>query len=467
MKKSELIFTAAKPPLDYLAVILAALGAYFLRYLPQVQEVRPVIFNLPFTDYFSLVLIIAIGWILIFALAGLYSIGGLKKFHQELARIFISCSAGLALVLAVMVFSRYLFDSRFIILASFILAFIFVSAERLILQIIQKISYRVGFGVHRLAIIGNGQIAKILTEEFSQHQSLGYRAVYQYQVLNRSALADLAKKVKEDKIDEIIQISPSLNTEQTIELINFANENHLDFKYTADLLGTQLTNLAVTTYAGIPIVEVKKTSLDGWGRITKRIFDIFGSIILLICLAPVMILVAIWIKFDSVGPILFKYKRIGQYGKSFTYFKFRSMIKDAHHYRFDSAFLAQQKNLRTGSPMIKFQNDPRITRVVRLIRRFSADELPELFLVLVGKMSLVGPRPHEIEEVQRYQRHHKKVLTIKPGITGLAQISGRSDLDFEAEVKLDIFYIENWSLGLDLQILSKTPLAVIKRRNAS
>ena len=163
MKKSELIFTAAKPPLDYLAVVMAALGAYFLRYLPQVQEVRPVIFNLPFTDYFSLVLIIAIGWILIFALAGLYSIGGLKKFHQELARIFISCSAGLALVLAVMVFSRYLFDSRFIILASFILAFIFVSAERLILQIIQKISYRVGFGVHRLAIIGNGQIAKILT----------------------------------------------------------------------------------------------------------------------------------------------------------------------------------------------------------------------------------------------------------------------------------------------------------------
>ena len=318
-----------------------------------------------------------------------------------------------------------------------------------------------------MVIRGNSKIEKILTEEFSQHQSLGYRAVYQYQVLNRSALADLAKKVKEDKIDEIIQISPSLNTEQTIELINFANENHLDFKYTADLLGTQLTNLAVTTYAGIPIVEVKKTSLDGWGRITKRIFDIFGSIILLICLAPVMILVAIWIKFDSVGPILFKYKRIGQYGKSFTYFKFRSMIKDAHHYRFDSAFLAQQKNLRTGSPMIKFQNDPRITRVGRLIRRFSADELPELFLVLVGKMSLVGPRPHEIEEVQRYQRHHKKVLTIKPGITGLAQISGRSDLDFEAEVKLDIFYIENWSLGLDLQILSKTPLAVIKRRNAS
>ena len=113
---------------------------------------------------------------------------------------------------------------------------------------------------------------------------------------------------------------------------------------------------------------------------------------------------------------------------------------------------------------MKFKNDPRITGVGKIIRRFSIDELPELFLVLIGKMSLVGPRPHEIEEVQNYQKHHKKLLNIKPGISGLAQVSGRSDLDFEEEVKLDTYYIENWSLGLDLQILLKTPLAVIKKR---
>ena len=168
----------------------------------------------------------------------------------------------------------------------------------------------------------------------------------------------------------------------------------------------------------------------------------------------------------SQGKILFKYKRIGQHARQFTYFKFRSMKQGSHELRSDPIFLAEQKNLRQGSPMKKFANDPRITRVGRFIRRFSIDELPELFLVLVGKMSLVGPRPHEIEEVDKYQKHHKQLLTIKPGITGLAQVSGRSDLDFEDEVKLDAYYIENWKLGLDIQILLKTPWAVLRRRGA-
>ena len=142
------------------------------------------------------------------------------------------------------------------------------------------------------------------------------------------------------------------------------------------------------------------------------------------------------------------------------------MIKNAHQYRFDQEFLEKNENLRAGTPMMKFKNDPRITKFGRLIRRWSIDELPELFLVLTGKISLVGPRPHEIEEVEKYSRYHKKLLAIKPGITGLAQVSGRSDLNFEQEVKLDIYYIENWSLGLDLQILLKTPAAVIKKRKS-
>lgn len=123
-------------------------------------------------------------------------------------------------------------------------------------------------------------------------------------------------------------------------------------------------------------------------------------------------------------------------------------------------------NQRGDGPMVKIANDPRVTRVGRFIRRFSIDELPELFMVFVGKMSLVGPRPHLPEEVEKYQRHHKKALTIKPGITGLAQISGRSDLSFEDEVKLDAYYIENWSLWLDLVILIKTPMAVLRPRKA-
>lgn len=464
MKRSELLFTATKPPLDYLALLFAALVAYFIRYFGPVQEVRPVIFDLAFKSYFSIVVVIALFWIGIFALTGLYTITGTKKIRAELAKVFVACSAGLALVLAIMVFSRFLFDSRFIILASWFLAIIFVSLERLIIQLIQRLAYKYGFGVHRVVIIGSGQIAKELSKEFSDRPSLGYRVVKQLPNFEPDAAVQLGQMVEQDGVDEIIQINPNLNTDQTRKLVNFVNEKHLDFKYAADLLGTQLTNLEITTYAGIPIVEVKKTQLDGWGKISKRIFDIVASIILIIIFLPLMLVTAIAIKFDSPGPILFKYKRIGQFGKAFTYFKFRSMIADAHKYRNDSEFLAQQENLRQGSPMMKFKHDPRITRVGKIIRRFSIDELPELFLVLIGKMSLVGPRPHEVEEVEKYRKHHKKLLTIRPGITGSAQVSGRSDLDFETEVKLDTYYIESWSLGLDLQILLKTPWAVLRRR---
>jgi len=466
MKRSELLFTAIKPPLDYLALIFAALAAYFIRYWPAIQNIRPVVFDLSFRDYLSLVIGIALFWLIIFALAGLYTIGGTKRLREELGRTFVACSAGLALVLAVMVFSRFLFDSRFIILTSWFLAIIFVGIERIFIRAGQKISYKFGFGVHRIVIIGNGQVAKNLAEEFTKHKSLGYKIAAQFLNFDAKTSNQLKQMAEANAIDEIIEINPNANTEQTIDLINFINEYHLDFRYTADLLGTQLTNIDVTTYAGMPIVEVKKTRLDGWGRINKRIFDIFDSIILIILTSPIMLITALAIKIDSAGPIFFRYKRMGQFGKPFNYFKLRSMIKDAHKYRFDPEFLARQKNLREGSPMIKFKNDPRITRVGKFIRRFSIDELPELFLVLIGKMSLVGPRPHEIEEVERYQRHHKKVLTIKPGITGLAQISGRSDLNFEEEIKLDTFYIENWSLSLDLQILFKTPMAVLKRRKA-
>ncbi|MDD2807175.1 MAG: sugar transferase [Patescibacteria group bacterium] len=464
MKKSELAFVAVKPPLDYLAIVAAALVSYLIRYLSAIQSIRPVVFDLPFKTFFSLTLIMAIIWVVIFAISGLYNISGPQKFFKELAKIFVACSAGLAAVLAVMVFSRYLFDSRFIILSAWFLSIIFISLIRLIINVIQKISYRAGIGVHRVAIIGDGDTVSALTDEFSARPTLGYKIISTFPFFDPTVETQLRQMVKDDKLDEIIQINPNFDRDKTISLINFVNEFHLDYRYTADLLGTQLTNITVNTIVGTPIVEVKKTRLDGWGRIAKRIFDIFGSMILIILTSPVMLLAVVLIKLDSKGPVLFKYKRIGQYGKPFTYFKLRSMFSNAHQLRYDSDFQMQNKNLREGTPMIKFKRDPRITRVGRVIRRFSIDELPELFISLIGQMSLVGPRPHEIEEVEKYQRHHKKVLTIKPGITGLSQVSGRSDLDFEDEVKLDTFYIENWSLAKDIQIILKTPLAIIKRR---
>lgn len=466
MKRSELLFLAVKPPLDYLALIFAAVTAYSVRYFQSIQSIRPVAFDLSFKDFFSIVLVIAFWWVIIFALSGLYGASGTRNTKDELARVFVACSAGLAFVLGVMVFSRFLFDSRFIIIMAWVLTIIFVSIERIVLKVIQKIAYNYGFGVRRLVIVGNGDTARVLENEFNGKKSLGYRVVEHFNEFNSAALARLTEMVKNNEIDEVIQINPNENAEQTLALVDFINENHIDFKYAADLLGTQLTNIEVMTYAGTPLVNVKKTKLDGWWRIIKRIFDVVFSIIFITLFSPIILMAGILVKLTSAGPMLFKYHRIGQYGKPFSYFKFRSMIKDAHKFRNDPGFLQQHENLRQGTPMMKFKDDPRITPFGKFIRRFSIDEMPEFFNVLFGKMSLVGPRPHEIEEVEKYQKHHKKLLTLKPGITGLAQVSGRSDLDFEEEVKLDIYYIENWSLGLDLQIILKTPLAVLKRRNA-
>lgn len=465
MKKSELLFTAVKPPLDFISLVFAAVCAYAIRYAEIIQEVRPVVFDLPFKSYFSLSVAMALLWLIAFAFIGLYSFREIKRFRQEVGRVFIGCLAGLAIVLGIMVFSRYLFDSRMIILTAFFLAFIFVSIARLIIKIIQKFAYTAGFGVHRIAIIGNAQSANGFAEEFKNHPSMGYRMVAMFEDFDDHAKRALHEMAQNDKVDEILQLNPNYNKEKTTVLLDFINDNHLDYKYAADLVGTRLTNIEMTTISGMPIVEVKKTKLDGWGRIIKRIFDIVVSLLLIIILSPVMVCFALLIKLTSRGPILFKYYRIGQHGKKFTYFKFRSMIADAHKFRFDESFVKSHQNVRNGTPMIKFKNDPRITPLGKFIRRFSIDELPELFLVISGKMSLVGPRPHEIEEVGRYELHHKKVLTIKPGITGMAQVSGRSDLNFEDEVKLDTYYIENWSLGLDLLILLKTPIAVIKKRN--
>jgi len=176
------------------------------------------------------------------------------------------------------------------------------------------------------------------------------------------------------------------------------------------------------------------------------------------------------IKLDSKGPVFFTRRddgshvtRIGEGGKPFKYFKFRSMIPNTDSLRYTEL---ADRNLRSDGPMVKIKDDPRVTRVGKFIRRWSVDELPELFLVFIGRMSLVGPRPHLPEEVAKYENYHRKALTVKPGITGLAQISGRSDLSFEEEVKLDVYYIENWNLMLDISILLRTPLAVFKHREA-
>ena len=470
MKRSDLTFSFLLIPIDYLMVILAGISAYYLRFADFATDIRPIMFALPFNNYLSIILMVALLWVVVFAFTGMYSINSSKRLAHELHKVFISCSMGLVLIVILIFFQRELFSSRFIVLVAWLLAIFYVSLGRMFIRWLQRRLYRSGYGVKKVIIIGGFKTADNLIHEFESKKNSGYKVVKRVRDLNADTWEKLYLFIQENEVDEIIQADSNLNKVEVLKLYDLASENHITFKYAADLLGIKVLKTEVTEIAGVPVAEVKRTTLDGWGKISKRIFDLVISSILIILLSPIFILTAIFIKLDSKGPIFFSRKddgvhlfRVGEGGKPFNYFKFRSMIPRSDSMRYNEL---AQKNIRNDGPMVKIKDDPRVTKVGRFIRRWSIDELPELFLVFTGKMSLVGPRPHLPEEVAKYENHHKKSLTIKPGITGLAQISGRSDLLFEEEVKLDVYYIENWNLLLDLSILLKTPWAVIRSRDA-
>ena len=463
MKKSELTFSVASVPLDYLMIILAAIAAYFLRFGEFVTEIRPVVFELPVKQYLILIFLIAIGWLFIFALSGLYTIR-YRRFVDEIAKIFLACSTSILVIIVVMFFSRELFSSRFILLAAWGLSIIFVSFGRIIIRFIQRLLLKRGVGAHRIVVIGSDEITEIITAEIHRTPGLGYKIVDRFSHFDEEVKNKVLKLHEKFPIDEVIQTDYSISRKESLDMIDFCNEYHITFKYAAGPFESRVTNIEVGTIADVPIVEMKRTLLEGWGKVYKRLFDIIGSLILIILTSPIMLLAAIAIKLDTKGPVFFKYKRVGEKDKLFNFMKFRSMKHGTHRLRYEEEFRKQTKDVREGTPMVKFEKDPRITRVGKFIRRWSFDELAQLFLVLRGTMSLVGPRPHEVEEVAKYEKHHKRVLDIKPGITGLAQISGREKLDFEDEVKLDTYYIENWSIKLDLQILFKTPWVVLTRK---
>ncbi len=470
MKKSELFFSVLLIPLDFLMVVLAGLSAYHLRFSDLTVDLRPVIFSLPLTQYLQILVIIGLAWLVIFAFTGLYNLREVGSLKLELKKVVLGCSLGLVSVVIFIFFQRELFSSRFIVLAGWLLSIIYVAVGRIIITYVRRFFYKYGVGVRKVVLVGAGQTADRLVKEFAQNSWLGFSVVKRFDNFNLEESKTLEDFIKTKEVDEIIQADPNLAKADRLRLYDFADEHHLIFKYAADLFETKVLRVEVDELAGLPVVEVKKTPLDGWGRVNKRILDIIGATILIVLTSPIMILIALAIKLDSRGPIFFfrldddsPLYRIGQSGKKFRYLKFRSMLNKVDSMRYKEL---ADRNIRNDGPMVKIKDDPRITRVGRFIRRFSLDELPELFLVLRGSMSLVGPRPHLPEEVAKYESRHKKVLTIKPGITGLAQVSGRSDLTFDDEVRLDTYYIENWSLVFDIIILLKTPLAVLRPRQA-
>jgi len=471
MKRLELIFTCLQLPIDYCLLLLAGVSAYNLRFAKVVRAVRPVLFNLSWHRFWPALFSVALGWIIIFALIGLYSTDPNRKLARDLARIFLACSTGFAGITIYVFFTLQKFDSRFLVLAGWILAILYISVGRIMMKGLKSWLYRLGLGLRRTVIIGEESVAKTIAENLTAKPALGYLIVGTIPHFNPS----VAQKLIADLPDEIIFTNPKASEAEVLSAVDFANTHHLVFKYSADLFATISTNMAISTIAGIPIIELRRTKLFGWGGIVKRLMDIiFGSLFLII-LSPVWLIVAIGILLESGRPIIYKNERVGRFGKKFVVLKFRSMHQNAstgsqfgvagEKALAAEAELIKKQNGKTG-PVYKIVNDPRVTPFGRFLRRWSLDELPQFINVIKGDMSLVGPRPHQPREVSQYEKQHTVLFAIRPGITGMAQISGRSDLTFEEEVRLDTFYIEKWSLITDLIILLKTPFIVFKKTGA-
>ncbi|MFW0837844.1 MAG: sugar transferase [Candidatus Komeilibacteria bacterium] len=462
MKKFELVFNAALVPIDYLLLLAAAILSYQLRFQSFITELRPVIFSLPWSDYMQLVYLILLGWLVVFSLSGLYSFQR-RSLWYELKQVWLASSTATLIIILAFFVNSQLFSSRFIILAFWILSIILVSIGRIIFYLLKKVFYRHGYGARRVVVIGQDNNTFNLIAELKRHPAMGFRVIELMSQFTEKEMQYFDRLRNKLIIDEVIWADANLPASQKDLLFGYCQQNQLGFKYIASLLETKLINFSVGTIGGLPVIEINHTRLQGWGRIIKRIYDIILSFFGCIVLIPITLFIGLLIKLDSRGPIFVRLPRVGQAGRQFYLYKYRSMVDKADKLKEQIVTM----NERGDGPLFKMKHDPRVTRLGRWLRAWSIDELPQFFNVLRGDMSLVGPRPHEPEEVARYQHNQRKLLTIKPGVTGMAQVSGRSNLLFEEEVRLDTYYIENWSWWLDLQILVKTIWVVFRRQGVS
>jgi exopolysaccharide biosynthesis polyprenyl glycosylphosphotransferase len=275
------------------------------------------------------------------------------------------------------------------------------------------------------------------------------------------AIADIPALVESERIDEIIVALPGSAHQQVWPVVTMCELSGVGLKLVPDLFEMSLSRVNIDDIAGIPLLAVKEKSARRAGRVMKRCLDVLvGSVTLLVGL-PILAILAILIKLDSAGPILIRQERVGRNGRHFYCWKLRTM-----HVGADSLLAVLQTDNEANGPIFKMRKDPRVTRVGRYLRRLSLDELPQAWNVVCGEMSLVGPRPPLPHEVTRYEPWQLRRLETTPGITGLWQVSGRSDLAFDEMVMMDITYIDTWSLGLDLKILFRTVSAVLAARGA-
>jgi exopolysaccharide biosynthesis polyprenyl glycosylphosphotransferase len=462
MKRSELVFNIVLIPIDCVMILLAGIVSFYFRQYSQ-PIIGPVIFQITVSDLLKASWFIVPPLIIIFAFLGLYNLKGTRSFLFQIGKVFVGVSLGLLLVILLFFFDQTIFPSRFIILSTWLLGIVFVILGRVSLKILQTNLFRKNIGLHKLVLIGKNLENNTTLSKYFKQTSNGYSVSAELN-FNQNIFQELQKLHKAGKIDEILQTDQALSYEDNWQLVQFAKNHGIAFSYLPNLFEVQKNSLETLTIDGTLIIFLKNSPLDGWGKVVKRILDIMFSLVCLIITSPLFLIIAIVIKLNSPGKIFYVAKRGGR-GKDFDFYKFRTMfthLSVGHKYGGEKAEQVRQmlweKNDRGGkqSPFLKIKHDPRVTSVGRFLRKTKLDEIPQFWNVLKGDMSMVGPRAHVLDEVERYRNKYRRMFSIKPGIFGLSQIAQihKPDLPFDDEISLNTNYIENWSIFLDLKILA-------------
>jgi len=405
----------------------------------------------------------AVIWVASFRIFHIYASKRSKGLFEELA------SVGMAVVAAVTTLAAWLFifdydDFSRLLLGYFgVLNLFILLGFHLIVRLFLRFLRQKGYNLKRVVIVGAGKIGRQLAMEMKVRRWTGFEVVgfvddnpakqsKSYVTVPVLGRLDEAERIAEQYgVDEVIITLPSSAHQRIVEVVRGLQRLPLNIRVVPDLFEIISVRARVEDLWGIPVIGVRQPVMAPLDAIVKRVVDLMGALVGIALFWPVMLIVAICIKLDSRGPMLFVQERVGENGRPFKMYKFRTMVANAEQ------LLDELVDLDVlEEPVFKIKDDPRVTRVGRFLRRISLDELPQLFNVLKGEMSLVGPRPEEAEVVRRYSIHHRKRLAVKPGITGPMQVNGRGDLTLQKRLELELDYIENYSLVEDFKILFKT-----------
>jgi exopolysaccharide biosynthesis polyprenyl glycosylphosphotransferase len=449
--------------LDALLINVAFVLSYIIRYQLELPYPVDPEFYAPFTPYIPFAVLLTVLALVMFRVDGLYDARRHRRWLSDVYRILSGTATSIVSVMAFTFFVQPLVYSRGMLVLAGALIVFFLSTARLIENSVKAGLRRRGIGVEGVLVVGAGEVGRAVMRTILANPRLGYRiAGYldddpaKHGGLGRIKCLGgtdcLLEAVRAEDVSEVIIALPWTYHRKIMGLVELGERAHVRARLVPDVFQQRMGNVDLESLNGIPLISPNPEGLTPSGRISKRVIDLLLSVLVLPFFILIYAVVALLIKLDSPGPVIFRQARVGRNGRVFQVLKFRTMVDGADEMKEAVAHLSKYK----GDTLLKVPDDPRMTRAGRFLRRTSIDELPQIVNVLRGEMSWVGPRPNTPDEVSHYERWQRKRLSVLPGITGLWQVSGRSDVPFDEMCLLDIFYIENWSVSLDTRIMLQT-----------